>query len=71
MSEQQQQLAPPRRLTRSTTDRMIAGVCGGLGEYTGIDPVIFRVVFAVATIMGGAGLIAYIVAWLVMPEADD
>jgi phage shock protein PspC (stress-responsive transcriptional regulator) len=71
MSEQQQQLAPPRRLTRSTTDRMVAGVCGGLGEYTGIDPVIFRVVFAVATIMGGAGLIAYIVAWLVMPEADD
>lgn len=69
MTEQQQ--ASPRRLTRSTTDRMLGGVCGGLAEFTGIDPVVFRVVFAVATIMGGAGLIAYIIAWLVIPPGPD
>jgi phage shock protein PspC (stress-responsive transcriptional regulator) len=50
---------------------MVAGVCGGLGELTGVDPLIFRVVIAVATIMGGAGLVAYAIAWLVIPEADD
>jgi phage shock protein PspC (stress-responsive transcriptional regulator) len=50
---------------------MVAGVCGGLGEHTGIDPLVFRVVVAVATIMGGAGLIAYAVAWLVIPVGDE
>jgi len=60
--------APPRRLTRSSTDRMLAGVCGGLADYTGIDPVVFRVVFAVAGLLGGAGIAAYLVAWLVIPE---
>jgi phage shock protein PspC (stress-responsive transcriptional regulator) len=62
--------APPRRLTRSADDRMLGGVCGGLAEYTGLDPVIFRVVVAVAAILGGAGLAAYLVAWLVIPAAD-
>ena len=62
--------APPRRLTRSADDRWLGGVCGGLAEYTGLDPVIFRVVVAVATILGGAGLAAYLVAWLVIPAAD-
>jgi phage shock protein PspC (stress-responsive transcriptional regulator) len=50
---------------------MVAGVCGGLADLTGIDPVIFRVIVAVATIMGGAGLVAYAIAWLVIPEAQD
>jgi phage shock protein PspC (stress-responsive transcriptional regulator) len=60
----------PTRLTRSTTDRVVAGVCGGLAEYTGLDPVIFRVVVAVAALMGGAGLAAYLLAWLVIPAAE-
>jgi len=47
---------------------MLAGVCGGLADYTGIDPVVFRVVFAVAGLLGGAGIAAYLVAWLVIPE---
>jgi phage shock protein PspC (stress-responsive transcriptional regulator) len=62
--------APPRRLTRSATDRMVGGVCGGLADYTGLDPVIFRVVVAVATIMGGAGLAAYLLAWLIIPGPE-
>jgi phage shock protein PspC (stress-responsive transcriptional regulator) len=49
---------------------VIAGVAGGLGEYTGIDPVLFRVLFAVLTLFGGSGILLYVVAWLFMP-ADD
>jgi phage shock protein PspC (stress-responsive transcriptional regulator) len=63
--------APPRRLTRSAHDRMVAGVCGGLADYTGLDPVIFRVTFAVATVFGGAGLLAYALAWLIIPEESQ
>lgn len=61
----------PRRLARSRDDRMLGGVCGGLADYTGIDPVIFRVVFAVAAVLGGAGVAAYVIAWLVIPDAGD
>ena len=63
--------APPRRLTRSRNDRMIGGVCGGIAEYTGLDPVIFRVVFVVAAILGGAGLAAYLVALIAIPAEDE
>jgi phage shock protein PspC (stress-responsive transcriptional regulator) len=60
---------PRRRLRRSATDRVGAGVAGGLGEYTDTDPVLFRVLFAVAAFFGGAGLLAYAVAWAVIPLA--
>lgn len=62
---------PTRRLLRSRDEKMIAGVCGGLGEYTGIDPVVFRIVLAVAAFAGGAGLAAYVVAWVCIPERND
>src|SRR6476469_6670927 len=60
---------PTRRLRRSRTDRIGAGVAGGLGEYFGIDPVIFRVLFATAAFFGGAGVLAYLLAWAAIPEA--
>lgn len=47
---------------------MIAGVCGGLGRYTGIDPVVFRITLAVLAIFGGAGLLLYAIAWLMIPD---
>ena len=53
---------------RSRSDRMIAGVCGGVGRALNIDPVLIRVVIAVLTIAGGAGIPIYIAAWLLMPE---
>jgi phage shock protein PspC (stress-responsive transcriptional regulator)/predicted membrane protein len=53
---------------RSRSDRMIAGVCGGVGRALNIDPVLIRVVMAVLTIAGGAGIPIYIAAWLLMPE---
>lgn len=59
--------APRHQLRRSPTDRVLAGVAGGLGEYLGLDPVLFRVLFAVAAIFGGAGAFAYVIAWAVIP----
>jgi len=62
---------PQTRLRRSTEDRMIAGVCGGLGRYFNTDPVWFRLAFVVVTLAGGAGILIYLVAWLVIPEAGQ
>jgi phage shock protein PspC (stress-responsive transcriptional regulator) len=60
--------APTRQLRRSRTDRIGAGVAGGLGEYFGVDPVLFRVLFATAAFFGGAGVLAYLLAWAAIPE---
>ncbi len=56
-----------RRLERSSTDRMLAGVCGGLGRYFELNPAFFRVGFVVLTLLGGAGVLVYLAAALVMP----
>lgn len=58
----------PRLLRRSRDDRVIAGVCGGLGRYLGVDPVLIRVAFVVLAIAGGGGLVLYIVSWILIPE---
>lgn len=58
-----------RKLERSRTNSVIAGVCGGLGEYFGIDPVIFRIIFAVVFFGYGTGLGIYIVLYFLMPLA--
>ena len=57
-----------RRLYRSTDDRVVAGVCGGLGDYFDVDPVIFRIAFVVLAFVGGAGFLLYPAAWLLLPE---
>jgi phage shock protein PspC (stress-responsive transcriptional regulator) len=57
-----------RQLRRSRDDRMIGGVCGGLGRYVGIDPIIFRIVLAALAIFGGVGLLLYALGWLLIPE---
>lgn len=57
-----------KRLYRSTTDKMIGGVAGGLAEYFKIDPTIIRVLFVVTVFFGGGGIIAYIILWIVVPE---
>jgi len=58
-----------RRLKRSLTDRKVAGVCGGLGDYLDIDPVVFRLLFVLACLPGGIpGLLAYLICWVVIPE---
>ena len=57
----------PRRLTRSSSDRVLGGVAGGLGRYFDIDPIIFRIGFVVLALAGGAGLLAYIAGWVLVP----
>jgi phage shock protein PspC (stress-responsive transcriptional regulator) len=59
---------PTRVLRRSDSDRMLAGVSGGLGEYFGVDPVLFRVLFGVSAFFGGFGVLAYLIAWAIIPE---
>jgi phage shock protein PspC (stress-responsive transcriptional regulator) len=61
----------PKRLTRRSHDKVIAGVAGGLADYTGVDPVIFRIVFVVLAVAGGSGLLLYLLAWLVIPEEEE
>ena len=57
----------PKRLYRSRTDRKIAGVCGGLAKYMGIDPVLPRIVWVVLALAVGTGVVAYLICWLVIP----
>lgn len=64
--------APARpRLTRSRTDRRIAGVAGGLAEHTGVDALLWRVALVALTLAGGCGVLVYGLLWLLMPPADD
>ncbi|MDX6276292.1 MAG: hypothetical protein QOJ72_420, partial [Nocardioidaceae bacterium] len=55
---------------RSSDDRLLAGVCAGTARYLNIDPVIVRIVIAVLTFVGGAGVILYAAAWLLLPSDD-
>jgi phage shock protein C len=57
-----------KKLYRSVTDKMLGGVCGGLAEYFAIDPVIVRLIFVLAVIFGGSGILAYIILWIVIPQ---
>jgi phage shock protein C len=63
--------APPfeqRGLRRSGDDRVIAGVCGGLGKYLGVDPVLIRIAAVILIFAGGAGIVLYIIGWIAIPE---
>ncbi len=57
-----------KRLTRSATDRKLAGVCGGIGEYFGVDPTMVRIGWVVFCLLGGSGVLAYILCAILMPE---
>jgi phage shock protein PspC (stress-responsive transcriptional regulator) len=59
-----------KKLHRSRTDRMIAGICGGLGEMFSVDPTLVRLVFAlVALFTVGTAALVYILGWIIIPEA--
>ena len=57
-----------KRLYKSRDDRVIEGICGGIGEYLDVDPTLVRIVWLLFTFAGGAGLIVYIIASVVVPE---
>ena len=58
------------RLYRSATDKVVAGVCGGLASYFKIDPVIVRLAFVVFALVGGASVLLYIVLWIAVPIGE-
>lgn len=57
-----------KRLHRSLTDRKIAGVCGGIAEYLGWDSTLVRLLWVILTLLGGSGVLIYLVLWIVMPD---
>lgn len=62
-----------KKLVRSTSNRMVCGVCGGLGLYTGIDPTVIRVLYVVLSLIAGAGflgLVLYFILAVIIPEDD-
>ena len=64
-------MAIQKKLTLSTRDRKIAGVCGGLGEYLGVDPTLIRVIWVLFALFVGSGVLAYIIAWILMPSRPE
>ena len=61
--------APAKRLTRSSIDKKIAGVCGGLAEYFDVDPTLIRVLWLLLVLCGGTGVLAYLILWIALPVA--
>ena len=57
-----------KQLYKSNTNRKVAGVCGGIGEYLGIDPTIVRLGFVALSLLAGGGLAVYIIAAIIMPD---
>lgn len=57
-----------KSLHRTNNGKMVAGVCSGLGEFLGVDANIIRLLLAVFTLLGGAGILVYIAGWLLIPE---
>ena len=57
-----------RRLYRSHTNRKLAGVCGGLAEYLNTDATLIRVLFVLLALLGGPGIVIYLLMWIIVPE---
>lgn len=63
-------MANNKKLRRSVSNRMVAGVCGGVADYFGIDPVLVRLIYAILTVcsVGFPGIIIYLICWIIIPE---
>jgi len=63
--------AQVKKLRRSRSDKMLAGVCGGVAKMIGVDAAIIRIILVAATLLGfGTGAVLYVAAWILMPEED-
>jgi phage shock protein PspC (stress-responsive transcriptional regulator) len=60
-----------KKIYRSETNRILAGVAGGLGEYFAIDPTLIRLIFALLMIFGGGGILVYIILWILIPSENN
>jgi phage shock protein C len=61
--------SPPRRLYRSSKNRIVAGVCGGIAEYLNVDPTLIRLGFVLLTIASGSGILLYLILAIIVPKA--
>jgi phage shock protein C len=62
----------PKRIYRSRNDKILAGICGGLGHYLNIDPVFIRILFIILLLTVGSGILIYLLAWILIPlEPED
>lgn len=59
------------RLYRSKKDRILGGVCGGLGEYFEVDPTLVRLLWVIFALGYGSGVLAYLIAWIIVPEKEE
>jgi len=59
-----------KKLYKSNTNKMICGVCGGLGEFFGVDPTIIRLIWAILALLGGTGIVAYLIAAVIIPNSE-
>lgn len=59
-----------KRLYRSRTNRTVAGVCAGIADYFGWDPTLVRIAWILLTLLGGSGILIYVILWLVVPETS-
>lgn len=57
-----------KKLLRSKSNRMLAGLCGGIAAYFNVDPTIVRILLVIFTLIGGAGILVYLIMWLLVPE---
>lgn len=62
---------PAKRLMRSSRDKKLGGVCAGIADYFDLDPTIVRVIWLLAVLLGGTGLLAYLILWIVLPLAPS
>ena len=58
-----------KKLYKSNQNKMIDGVCGGIAEYFGVDPTVVRLIWALFSLMGGSGILAYIIAAIIIPRS--
>ena len=61
-------MAKKKKLYRSKKEKMIGGVCGGIAEYVDTDPTLIRLIWVLGSLLWGAGILAYIIAWIIIPE---
>jgi phage shock protein C len=64
-------MEPTRKLYRSRAHRTIAGVCCGLADYFGVDPTLIRVIFVLLNLLGGAGIVLYLLLWIIVPNEPE
>ena len=60
-----------KKLYKSNTDKKLCGVCGGIAEYLNIDPTVIRLILVLAAVFAGTGILAYIIAALIMPDKPE